>query len=459
MMGMHHPSILRSSRMRLGIVAAAGLLILLAPGGGARAAEQGGQAAAAPSAISAGDTAWVLVSAALVMLMTPALAFFYGGLVRRKNMLSVLMQCLMILCLISLQWVAFGYSLSFGPDKRSVIGSLGWAFLRGVGMQPNADYAATIPHQAFMMFQMMFAVITPALIIGAFAERMKFSALCVFTLLWATLVYDPVAHWIWGVGGFLRQWGTLDFAGGAVVHINAGMTALAAALVLGRRQGYPDGISPPHNLPFAVLGAGLLWFGWFGFNAGSALSSGALAASAFMTTHIAGAAAGVTWALLDWCKHKKPTTLGMITGMIAGLAAVTPAAGFITPMGAICIGIGAGVIPWFAVTYVKALLGYDDTLDAFGVHGVGGIWGVIATGIFASKAVNPAGADGLLHGNPGLLWIQLKAAVITIAYSFLLGIALLKLVDVFMTLRVGEHEERVGLDLTMHREAAYTVID
>jgi Amt family ammonium transporter len=424
-------------------------------GGTARA----GESSSTMSAISAGDTAWVLVSAALVMLMTPALAFFYGGLVRRKNILSVLMQCLMILCLISLQWVAFGYSLSFGPDKGSLIGSLHWAFLRGVGMTPNGDYAATIPHQAFMMFQMMFAVITPALIIGAFAERMKFSSLCVFALLWATLVYDPVAHWIWGVGGFLRQWGAQDFAGGAVVHINAGMTALAAALVLGRRQGYPDGISPPHNLPFAVLGAGLLWFGWFGFNAGSALGCGALAASAFMTTHIAGAMAGVTWALLDWVKHKKPTTLGMITGMIAGLAAVTPAAGFVTAMGAIWIGLGAGIIPWLAVTYVKALLGYDDTLDAFGVHGVGGVWGVIATGIFASKAVNPAGADGLLHGNPGLFWIQVKAAVITIVYSFVVGIVLLKLVDAFMKLRVGEHEERVGLDLTMHREAAYTVID
>jgi Amt family ammonium transporter len=369
------------------------------------------------------------------------------------------MQCLMILCLISLQWVAFGYSLSFGPDQGSLIGSLKWAFLNGVGMTPNADYAATIPHQAFMMFQMMFAVITPALIIGAFAERMKFSALCIFTLLWATLVYDPVTHWLWGTGGFLRQWGALDFAGGAVVHINAGMTALAAALVLGRRQGYPEGISPPHNLPFAVLGAGLLWFGWFGFNAGSALGSGSLAASAFMVTHIAGATAGVTWALLDWVKHKKPTTLGMITGMIAGLAAVTPASGFVTPLGAICIGIGAGVIPWLAVTYVKALLGYDDSLDAFGVHGVGGIWGVIATGLFASKAVNPAGADGLFYGNPGLLWLQLKAVAVTLVYSFVVGFVLLKLVDVLLRVRVGEHDERVGLDLTMHREAAYTVID
>ncbi|MCX5644960.1 MAG: ammonium transporter [Phycisphaerae bacterium] len=459
MMAMRYRCALRSRGARVRVLASAGLLILLAVGGTALAGESGGQVAAAPLAVNSGDTAWVLMSAALVMLMTPALAFFYGGLVRRKNMLSVLMQCLMILCMISLQWVAFGYSLSFGPDKGSVIGGLSWAFLQGVGLTPNADYAATIPHQAFMIFQMMFAVITPALIIGAFAERMKFSALCIFTLLWATLVYDPVAHWLWGVGGFLRQWGALDFAGGAVVHINAGMTALAAALVLGRRQGYPDGISPPHNLPFAVLGAGLLWFGWFGFNAGSALGCGSLATGAFVATHVAGATAGVVWALLDWTKHKRPTTLGMITGMIAGLAAVTPASGFVTPMGAIGIGIGAGIIPWFAVTYVKVLLGYDDSLDAFGVHGVGGIWGVIATGIFASKAVNPAGADGLLYGNPGLLWIQVKAAVITMAYSFAVGFVLLKVVDVFVKVRVGEHEERVGLDLTMHREAAYTVID
>jgi Amt family ammonium transporter len=391
--------------------------------------------------------------------MTPGLAFFYGGLVRRKNMLSVLMQCLMILCIVSLQWVLFGYSLSFGPDKGSFIGGLEWSFLKGVGLAPNADYAGTVPHQIFMMFQMMFAVITPALIIGAFAERMKFSALCVFMLLWATFVYDPVAHWVWGVGGFIRKLGALDFAGGTVVHINAGMTALASALVLGRRQGYPNGMSPPHNLPFAVLGAALLWFGWFGFNAGSALSAGSLACSAFTVTHIAAASAGLAWAMLDWLKHKKPTTLGVITGMVAGLVAITPASGFVTPMGAIWIGIGAGVFPWLAVTYIKNLLGYDDTLDAFGVHGIGGIWGALATGIWATKAVNPAGANGLLYGNPGLLWIQIKAVIITVVYSFVVGIILLKVVDVVMKLRVDEHEERVGLDLTQHREAAYTLID
>ena len=446
--------------MGVRVLIAIGLVILVCGVSNVHAEEQAQAAAAASGqpAVDTGDTAWVLVSAALVMLMTPGLAFFYGGLVRRKNMLSVLMQCLMILCLISLQWVVFGYSLSFSPGN-GFVGGLKWLFLSGVGLAPNADYAGTIPHQVFMMFQMMFAVITPALIIGAFAERMKFSALCVFMLLWATLVYDPVAHWIWGVGGFMRQWGALDFAGGTVVHINAGMTALAAALVLGRRQGYPDGISPPHNLPFAVLGAALLWFGWFGFNAGSALGANGLAGSAFTVTHIAAAMAGVTWALLDWLKHKRPTTLGMITGVVAGLVSITPASGFVTPMGAIWIGLGAGAIPWLAVTYVKSSLGYDDTLDAFGVHGIGGIWGAIATGLFATKTVNPAGADGLLYGNPVLFWIQIKAVFITVVYSLVLGFALLKVVDLLMGLRVSEHEERVGLDLTLHREAAYTVID
>jgi len=415
-------------------------------------------AAGSESTIDSGDTTWILVSAALVMLMTPGLAFFYGGLVRRKNMLSVLMQCLMILCIISLQWVLIGYSLSFGPDKGSIIGGLEWFGLKGVGFQPNADYASTIPHQVFMMFQMMFAVITPALIIGAFAERMRFSAFCVFSLLWATIVYDPIAHWVWGAGGFLKNAGALDFAGGAVVHISAGITSLAAALILGKRQGYPEDVSPPHNLPFAVLGAGLLWFGWFGFNAGSALKAGALAGSAFTATHIAGATAGAVWSFLDWLKFKKPTTLGMITGMIAGLAAVTPASGFVSPAGAICIGIGAGVLPWLVVTYLKTKLNYDDTLDAFGVHGIGGIWGVIATGIWASKAVNPDGADGLLHGNPIQLWIQIKMALIVVLFSFIVGGILLKLVDVVMKLRVSDHEERIGLDLTQHREGAYTLI-
>ena len=295
-----------------------------------------------PPTINSGDTAWVLISAALVLLMTlPGLAFFYGGLVRKKNVLSILMQCFMLMCLISLQWVLIGYSLSFGPDIGGWIGSLKWAGLNLVGLDPNPDYAATIPHQAFMIFQMMFAVITPALILGAFAERMRFSAFCVFMLLWATIVYDPLAHWVWGVGGFIRQMGALDFAGGTVVHINAGIAALVCALVLGKRQGYPDRMSPPHNLPFAVLGAALLWFGWFGLNSGSALAANGLAASAFVVTHVAAAMAGLTWAVMDWIFNKRPTVLGIITGAVAGLVAITPASGFVNPMGAIAIGIGA----------------------------------------------------------------------------------------------------------------------
>jgi len=416
--------------------------------------------AAAPAAIDTGDTAWVMVGTALVMLMTPALAFFYGGLVRKKNYLSVLMQCFMILCLISVQWVLVGYSLSFGPTKGGIIGGLEWIGLKGVGAAPS-DYAPTIPHSTFMMFQMMFAVITPALIIGAFAERMKFSAFCVFSLLWATIVYDPMAHWVWGAGGFLGAagWGALDFAGGTVVHINAGMTALAAALVLGRRKGYPNAISPPHSLPWATLGAGLLWFGWFGFNAASALGANGLASAAFVNTHTAAATAGLIWALLDWFFHTKPTTLGMITGAVAGLVSITPAAGFVTPMGAIAIGVGAAVIPWLCVTFLKPRLGYDDSLDAFGVHGVGGIWGAIATGLFASAEVN--GKNGLFYGEGGAhqLLVQVQAAVVCIVFSFVLGLILLKLVDLTMGLRVCEHDERVGLDLTQHKESAYTVID
>jgi len=411
-------------------------------------------------AIDKGDTAWVLVSAALVMLMTPGLAFFYGGLVRKKNVLSILMQCFIILCLVSIQWVTFGYSLAFGPDKGGLIGGLDWAFLRGVGAAPNADYAPGVPHQAFMIYQAMFAVITPALILGALAERMKFSAFCAFSLLWATLVYDPVAHWVWGAGGFLRGWGALDFAGGTVVHVNAGMAALAVALALGPRLGYPHQMSPPHNLPFAVLGAGLLWFGWFGFNAGSALGSGGLAASAFVATHVAAAAAGVTWAVLDTVFNRAPTALGMITGVVAGLVAITPASGFVGLGGALAIGIGAAALPYFAVAFLKSRLGYDDTLDAFGVHGVGGLWGSLATGLFASKAVNPAGTDGLFCGGGlKLLGVQAATTGIVVLFAFAASWILLLLVKHTVGLRVSEHEERVGLDLTQHREAGYTLVD
>lgn len=411
------------------------------------------------AAINTGDTAWMLVSAALVMLMTPALAFFYGGLVRKKNMLSILMQCFMTMCIVSLQWVLFGYSLAFGPDHHGLVGDLSWRALQNVGLQPFTAYAATVPHQTFMIYQAMFAIITPALILGAFAERMKFNAFCLFTVLWSTLVYDPVAHWVWGLGGFLHTSGALDFAGGTVVHVNAGVAALVAAFVLGQRQGFPKHISPPHNLPFAVMGAGVLWFGWFGFNAGSALGAGGLATSAFVATHTAAATAGLTWATLDWFFAKHPTVLGMITGAVAGLVAITPAAGFVTVFGAIGIGVGVSVICYFMLAVVKTKFGYDDSLDAFGVHGVGGMWGAVATGLWATKAVNPAGANGLFYGNPGQLVIQMKATAVTALYSLVSSYLLLKLVDALVGLRVTGQEERIGLDLTQHRESAYTVLE
>lgn len=409
-----------------------------------------------PPTIDTGDTAWMLASAGLVLLMTPGLAFFYGGLVRRKNILSILMQCFMAMCLVTVQWVLIGYSLSFGPDIKHFIGNLDWSFLRNVGCAPEPNYSATIPHSAFMAFQLKFAIITPALIIGAYAERIKFGAFCIFTLLWTTFVYDPVAHWVWGVGGYLREMGALDFAGGTVVHINAGMAALAAALVLKPRLRTS---SPPHNLPLAILGAGMLWFGWFGFNAGSALGANGLAANAFVTTHIATSVAGATWSFLDWIYHGKATTLGMITGAVAGLVSITPACGFVSPMDAIWVGLFASVICFVSVTFVKAKLKYDDTLDAFGVHGVGGIWGAIATGIWASQTINPAGANGLFYGNPTQFWIQIKATVVTAIFSFVLSYIILKVLDIVMGLRVSEDDERIGLDLTQHKESAYTTID
>lgn len=416
--------------------------------------------AATVSAINSGDTAWVLVSTALVMLMTiPGLAFFYGGLVRKKNVLSILMQCFFLMSAISLQWVLFGYSLSFGPDVKGIIGNLSWLGLKGVGMEPNADYAATIPHQVFMIFQMMFAVITPGLIIGAFAERMKFAAFALFTILWATLVYDPVCHWVWGVGGFVRKMGALDFAGGTVVHINAGIAAIVSALVLGRRLGHPHKLSPPHNLPFAVLGAALLWFGWYGFNAGSSLGANGLAGSAFVITHVATAVAGLAWALMDVLFNRRMTVLGIISGAVAGLVAITPAAGFVNVMGSIWIGLGAGVICYLFVSIVKEKLGYDDALDAFGVHCVGGIWGALATGLWATTSVNSAGANGLFYGNPAQFLIQLKAVAITVAYSAVMSFVLLKIVDKLIGLRATEQNERIGLDLTDHRETGYTMLD
>jgi Amt family ammonium transporter len=408
--------------------------------------------------INSGDTAFVLMSAALVMLMTPALAFFYGGIVRRKNVLGILMQCMVILCLVSLQWVIFGYSLSFAPSS-GFFGGLGWFGLKGVGFEPFSDYAGTIPHQVFMIFQAMFAIITPGLIIGAFAERMKFSGFVVFMLLWATFVYDPIAHWVWGIGGWLRNIGALDFAGGTVVHINAGIAALVTALLIGKRKGYADKSAPPHNLPFVVLGAGLLWFGWFGFNSGSALAANGLAVNAFVVTNTAAAAAGLSWAILEWIFNGKPTIFGTVTGAVAGLVAITPAAGFVSVMPAIIIGLLVSAFCYFAVTVVKPKLGYDDSLDAFGVHGIGGIWGAIATGLFASKAVNPAGSDGLFYGNPHQLFVQLVAVSVTIVYSALVTFIIYKAVNAVIGMRVSEKEETIGLDLSQHHEGAYTVLE
>lgn len=408
--------------------------------------------------INTGDTAWVLISSALVLLMTPALAFFYGGMVRKKNMLSILMQCFIIICVLSLQWVLCGYSLSFAPGK-GFWGGFGWASLNGVGLEPYADYAATIPHQAFMIFQAMFAIITPALIIGAFAERMKFSAFIMFTILWATFVYDPLAHWVWGIGGWLRNLGALDFAGGTVVHINAGIAALVTAIVIGRRKNFDSNIPAPHNLPFVVLGTGLLWFGWFGFNAGSALAANGLAVNAFVVTNTAAAAAGLSWAIIEWMRNGKPTMFGTASGAVAGLVAITPAAGFVSVIPAIIIGISVSIFCFVAVSIIKPMLGYDDSLDAFGIHCVGGIWGALATGLFASKAVNPAGADGLFLGNPKQFLIQLAAVLVTIGYTFITTLIIYKLVDLFIGVRVSEKEELMGLDLTQHRERAYTILE
>jgi Amt family ammonium transporter len=407
------------------------------------------------------DTAFVLVSAALVMLMTPGLALFYGGMVRSKNVLATIMQNFIMLALVGVLWALWGYSLAFGPDLGHFIGDLSYLGLNGVGFEPFKAYSETIPHQTFMIYQAMFAIITPALITGAFAERMKFSAFMVFMILWVTIVYCPVAHWVWGDGGWLKGLGALDFAGGTVVHINAGIAALAAALAIGPRKGYKgygNGTEAfiPHNLPMTVLGAGLLWFGWFGFNAGSALASGALASSAFTATHLATCAATLAWIAVEWVFRGKPTTLGAASGAVAGLVAITPAAGFVGPMSAILIGILAGVICYLAVL-AKPKLGYDDSLDVVGVHCIGGIVGALATGLFASKLVNAAGADGLFFGNPGQLLTQFIAVLVTLVYSFVISFLIFKILDVTLGLRVSPEEEVAGLDIGEHQETGYSL--
>jgi len=403
--------------------------------------------------INAGDTAWVLLCSALVLMMTPALAFFYGGMVRRKNALSTLSLSFIIMGLLSIQWVLYGYSLAFGSDFHGLIGGLNYLGLTGVGATPNPDYAATIPHLAFAAFQMMFAIITPALITGAFVERVRFKTFLVFTLLWATLIYDPVAHWVWGIGGILHQLGALDFAGGTVVHITAGFSALAFAMVIGPRKGFGKAPTEPHNIPYTVLGAGLLWVGWFGFNAGSALAANGVAVNALMTTNTSAAAATLVWMLLTW-RDNKPSVLGIVTGAVVGLVAITPASGFVTPLGAIVIGAVAAPISYYAIQF-RERLNLDESLDVWACHGMAGTWGALATGLFATVAVNSGGANGLFYGNPSQLLIQAVSVATTIVFAFSVTYGLAKVLDRVMGLRVSEKEEAVGLDISTHGERAY----
>jgi Amt family ammonium transporter len=407
------------------------------------------------ASISGADTAWVLTSAVLVLAMTvPGLALFYGGLVRSKNVLGTIMHSFVILCLVSLLWVLLGYSLAFGPDSKGVIGSLAWAGLSGVGLSPHAVYGPTIPHQAFMVFQLMFAAITPALITGAFAERMKFSALILFALLWSLLIYCPVAHWIWG-GGWLAALGALDFAGGAVVHISSGISALMCALVLGARQGYGTDYMAPHNLPMVLLGTGLLWVGWFGFNAGSALGANETAVVAFVATQTAAVTAALSWMAVEWWHRGTPTVLGLASGAIAGLAMVTPGAGFVSPFSALSMGMAAGALSYLAIMK-KGAFGYDDSLDVVGIHGVAGVGGILLTGVLASKAVNAAGADGLLQGNVSFFAVQALTVAVVGAFCAAGTWIILKVVDRIVGLRVLPDEERMGLDLSQHDERAYS---
>jgi Amt family ammonium transporter len=414
-------------------------------------------AADARPQINSADVSWLLTSSALVLMMTiPGLALFYGGLVRRKNVLSTLMQCFILAGVVSIEWVLCGYSLAFAPGG-AFIGGLAWLGLSGVSAaEPFAAYSPTVPHQAYMIYQCMFAIITPALITGAIAERMSFRGFLMFTLLWSILIYNPLAHWVWGVDGWLHQLGALDFAGGTVVHISSGTAALVAALFLGKRMGYPREHMPPHNVVLSVTGAGLLWVGWFGFNAGSALAANGIAVSAFVATHLGAAAAALGWTAAEWAATGKPTVLGAASGAVAGLVAITPASGFVAPVPAIIIGLAAGVICFSAVR-MKPRFGYDDALDVVGVHAVGGIFGALATGLFASALVNPAGANGLLYGNPRQLGIQAIGVVATIAFSFVGSSILLKVTDVVVGIRVTEDEEHMGLDLSQHNENAYAV--
>jgi Amt family ammonium transporter len=410
---------------------------------------------AAPK-IDTGDTAWMLISSALVLSMTaPGLALFYGGLVRSKNVLSILMQSFILMAVISIQWILYGYSLAFAPQAEgflgSIVGGLGWLGLNGVGADPNPDYAATIPHTLFMAYQMMFAIITPALITGAFAERMKFSAFLVFSILWATLVYDPLAHMVWGTGGLIRGWGALDFAGGTVVHISSGVSALVAAILIGKRLATEDN-RDPHDVPMTVLGAGLLWFGWFGFNAGSALGATGQAANALLVTNTAAAAASITWVAANYFHKKKVSVVGAAAGAVAGLVAITPASGYVNATGALLIGLSVGAI-CYSATLLRERLKVDDALDVFAVHGVGGMFGAVATGIFAVAAIG--GTAGAIEGNIKQVGIQLIAVLATVTFAAVGTFIIIKVVEAVMGLRVDASQEELGLDLSVHGETAY----
>ncbi|MCS7142378.1 MAG: ammonium transporter [Aigarchaeota archaeon] len=401
--------------------------------------------------MDSGDVSWILISTALVMIMTPGLGFFYAGLTRKKNVISTLAQCFVAIALISVIWVLWGYSLAFGPDRGGFIGGLEWFGFSGVGGEPNEGYAPTIPHSTFAIFQMMFAIITPALIVGAFAERIKFGALLLFLAVWSTVVYAPIAHWVWGLGGWLRGLGALDFAGGTVVHISSGVAALVTALALGRRIGYGNSSFEPSNPTFVILGAALLWFGWFGFNGGSALASGALASQAFLNTHVSASAGALSWMIAHYINKGKFSSIAMASGAVAGLVAITPAAGFVNSIASLVIGVFAGLLSYIAVTF-RARMGIDDSLDVWGVHGVSGTWGAIATGIFADAAINPAGANGLLLGNPTLLLSQVIGVAATWAYVAVTTFIIVKVIDSLVGMRVKTTDEMIGLDITQHAE-------
>ncbi|MBO8159110.1 MAG: ammonium transporter [Thermosyntropha sp.] len=413
-------------------------------------------AAAEGSSLNSGDTAFLIICTGLVMLMTPGLALFYGGMVKRKNVLSILMQCFVIMALVSVQWIMIGYTLSFGSDISGIIGGLDWLGFKNVVFNSDNAYVGTVPHSVFALFQLMFAIITAAIITGSFAERMRFSAFIIFIFSWTTLVYDPLAHWVWG-GGFLSKLGALDFAGGMVVHISSGVSGLITALVLGKRREENPGPIVSHNLPMTVLGTALLWFGWFGFNAGSALKADEIAGLALLTTNTAAAAASLSWIIIEWIRQGKPTVLGAASGAVAGMVAITPAAGFVSPLSALIIGLLVSPLCYFAVSRLKTYLGYDDALDAFGIHGIGGTFGALATGIFASKRVNPAGVDGILYGGVHLFRAELIGIIVTYLYAAFMTWLILNVLKGLIPLRVSREEEEAGLDVSVHGENAYNM--